>query len=366
MSSAKYERVLSIQSHVAYGYVGGKAAVFPLQLLGYDVDVVNTVNFSNHAGYRQAGGTKATAADLSDMFTIMKKNGFLRPTRLLTGYVPGAEGLTSVAKLSEDLYGENPGLVYLLDPVIGDAGRLYVAADVIPVYRSMLPRATIITPNWFEVEVLTNVKIVDHISLHKAISILHKIYQVPHVIISSIPIKKWLYDLLPRHIRPSEAADNEEDVASYLLCVASSRVTDGSYPASVSAACVPIIPGYFSGVGDLFSALVLGHYNPSSSSTAPESLSRAASLALTKTHAILQLTYEYSESLPPEDRQPTDEELDAQDPTRRIRRMSGRELRLVQGQDILRGAAALPVRELRIWDGFWNGYSPVSEQLDPQ
>jgi hypothetical protein len=32
-------RVLSIQSHVAYGYVGGKAAVFPLQLLGFDVDV---------------------------------------------------------------------------------------------------------------------------------------------------------------------------------------------------------------------------------------------------------------------------------------------------------------------------------------
>ena len=32
-------RVLSIQSHVAFGYVGGKAAVFPLQCLGYDVDV---------------------------------------------------------------------------------------------------------------------------------------------------------------------------------------------------------------------------------------------------------------------------------------------------------------------------------------
>ena len=63
------ERVLSIQSHVAYGYVGGRAAVFPLQCLGYEVDVridilppsephndlsihkvVNTVNFSNHVG----------------------------------------------------------------------------------------------------------------------------------------------------------------------------------------------------------------------------------------------------------------------------------------------------------------------------
>jgi pyridoxine kinase len=39
-------RVLSIQSHVAYGYVGGKAATFPLQLLGYDVDV--SVIFASH------------------------------------------------------------------------------------------------------------------------------------------------------------------------------------------------------------------------------------------------------------------------------------------------------------------------------
>ena len=35
---------------------------------------------------------------------------------------------------------------------MGDAGSLYVASDVIPVYCSMLPLATIITPNWFEVE----------------------------------------------------------------------------------------------------------------------------------------------------------------------------------------------------------------------
>jgi pyridoxine kinase len=36
--------------------------------------------------------------------------------------------------------------------VIGDTGALYVSPDVIPVYRSMLPLATVITPNWFEVE----------------------------------------------------------------------------------------------------------------------------------------------------------------------------------------------------------------------
>lgn len=29
--------ILSIQSHVAYGYVGNRAAVFPLQRIGHDV-----------------------------------------------------------------------------------------------------------------------------------------------------------------------------------------------------------------------------------------------------------------------------------------------------------------------------------------
>ena len=42
------ERVLSIQSHVVFGYVGGKAAVFPLQCLGYDVDVSFPLVFNTH------------------------------------------------------------------------------------------------------------------------------------------------------------------------------------------------------------------------------------------------------------------------------------------------------------------------------
>lgn len=78
-------RVLSIQSHVVYGYVGGKAAVFPLQLLGYDVDVVNTVNYSNHSGYGRIGGTKSTSDDLNRIFDVMSQNELLRPDRLLTG-----------------------------------------------------------------------------------------------------------------------------------------------------------------------------------------------------------------------------------------------------------------------------------------
>ena len=50
-SSSSSRRVLSIQSHVVSGYVGNKSAAFPLQLLGFEVDTINSVQFSNHTGY---------------------------------------------------------------------------------------------------------------------------------------------------------------------------------------------------------------------------------------------------------------------------------------------------------------------------
>ncbi|KAJ7626294.1 Ribokinase-like protein [Mycena polygramma] len=337
-------RVLSIQSHVVFGYVGGKAAVFPLQCLGYDVDVVNTVNFSNHSGYGRLGGTKTTAAELTEIFQGLERNQLLLPDRLLTGYIPGAEGLSTVADLVDKLKSEKPGLIYLLDPVLGDAGRLYVAPDCIPVYRRMLPLSTVITPNWFEVETLTDVELKDLPSLRRALTVLHEEYHVPNVVISSIPLSSWLKVALPTSL----SSDLDPD-SNHLLCISSSATPGAANLSAVHAQTVQLLPGYFSGVGDLFSALLLAHFTPDDASP----VSRAASQALTKTHAMLRLTHEYSETLPEDERQATDDEKDLADPLRKVKRMRGRELRLVQGQDILRGNNLKDVREMQPWTGFW-------------
>ncbi|KIP04909.1 hypothetical protein PHLGIDRAFT_108903 [Phlebiopsis gigantea 11061_1 CR5-6] len=344
-------RVLSIQSHVAFGYVGGKAAVFPLQCLGYDVDVVNTVNFSNHSGYGRFGGPRATAAELTSIFDIMDRNALLWPERLLTGYIPGGEALSAVLSLVRKLREKNPELIYLLDPVLGDSGKLYVSPDVIPIYRAMLPLSTIITPNWFEVEVLTDVKMTDLASLRQALRILHEEHHVPNVVISSIPLRRWLLEALPPAARPP-AADLDGD---FLLSIASSAAdaARGARPSVVHARHVTCLPGYFSGVGDLFSALVVGHFHsaPPPPCAGASVLSYAVAQALSKTHAILSMTHEYAAALPEEDRLPTDEELDGVDPERKIRRMKGRELRLIQGQDVLRAHAT---EEMYVWNGFWD------------
>ena len=42
--------------------------------------------------------------------------------------------------------------VIVLDPVMGDCGKLYVSEEVVPVYKSMVRHADLITPNQFETE----------------------------------------------------------------------------------------------------------------------------------------------------------------------------------------------------------------------
>ena len=173
-----------------------------------------------------------------------------------------------------------------------------------------------------------------------------------------MPLRPWLIEKLPASIRPNSDSDN-----GYLLCLCSSTVNlkESAGISTVHAQFVPLLPGYFSGVGDLFSALLLGHFEtkdllPSSGDGPPQTpLSYASSMALTKTHAVLTFTYQSTLTLAEEDREPTDTEKDAAEPARRRRRMRGRELRLVQqeGQNIIRGIDSVDVRQMDPWLDFW-------------
>ena len=79
-------RVLSIQSHVVQGYVGNKSAVFPLQVLGIEVDPINSVQFSNHTGYASFTGEVLQGEQLERLVEGLEANG------LLGGIKHGASG----------------------------------------------------------------------------------------------------------------------------------------------------------------------------------------------------------------------------------------------------------------------------------
>jgi len=352
-SESSDRRLLSIQSHVSSGYVGNRAATFPLQVLGWDVDVVNSVQYSNHAGYGHVGGPKTDAAQLNAIFQAMEDNGLMVAKRILTGYIPGGEPLKAVAELVKKRKEADQTLLYFLDPVMGDEGRLYVDADVIPIYRDMLlPFASVITPNWFEAELLTGIRLNSLANLRTALRSLHQEHGVPNVVISSLVLQDTQ---LPEYLTKPDYPANPLYAPGYILCVASTTAEGGAGGdiSRVHAIAVPKINGYFSGVGDLFSALLVAHYDPSTSNDGHTPISWAATKAVNTIHAVLLQTQSYYVSLPEDDRPDTDSEKDKADMKRRARRMKFRELRLVQALDVIRLEGSQVLGDLTEWKDFW-------------
>jgi pyridoxal kinase len=74
---------------VVSGYVGNKAAVFPMQLLGFDVSPLNSVQFSNHTGYGKGmfAGDVLNAEQLERVVDMMARNDLLHFSHILTGVV---------------------------------------------------------------------------------------------------------------------------------------------------------------------------------------------------------------------------------------------------------------------------------------
>ncbi|PYI19214.1 pyridoxal/pyridoxine/pyridoxamine kinase [Aspergillus violaceofuscus CBS 115571] len=243
-------RVLAVASHVVYGYVGNKMASVVMQLLGCDVAALNTVHFSNHTGYRQFKGTRATAEEITALYEGLTQSHLTDFDVMLSGYAPSAAAVEAVGAIGMDLQRKaekNPGsFFWVLDPVMGDQGRLYVNNDVVPAYKEMIHHADLILPNQFEAEVLSGVKITSLSTLAEAITAIHATYKVPHVIITSVQIS---------NLSDSSSASSTASFANTLTVIGSTTRSDGS--PRLFRVDVPALDCYFSGTGDMFAALTV-------------------------------------------------------------------------------------------------------------
>ncbi|QLL31718.1 hypothetical protein HG536_0B05830 [Torulaspora globosa] len=229
-------RLLATQSHVVHGFVGNKAATFPLQCYGWDVDCCNSVQYSNHTGYgmHKVFGNITEEKDLDQLLSGVLANFANDYEALLSGYLPKKESVRCMGQHYTAYKRENPNSVWLMDPVMGDEGQLYVEEDVIEEYRKLALSShsdvDIMTPNHFELEIICG-KSIDTVDQLK--SVLQELHEtVPVVIVTSCD-EKIFSD--PHHV----------------YCVASMK---GNAPVVLR---VPLIKSYFTGVGDLFSALLL-------------------------------------------------------------------------------------------------------------
>ena len=237
--------ILSIQSSVVYGHVGNSVAALPLMRLGHEVWRLDTVAFSNHPGHGGFSGRVVPPAEIAELLRGLKALGVLSDCRaVLSGYLGEAGTAAVVADAVSSAKSANPKAIYLLDPVIGDGGRVFVRPGVPEaIAKKLVPLADICTPNVFELEQLTGMQVTDLGSARVAAHALRR--QGPRTVILTG---------LPENGRISTLAVTNNGLW---------RVT------------VPRVDRPLNGTGDLISALILGHYLDSGS--VPDALRLAAS-----------------------------------------------------------------------------------------
>ena len=154
---------LIISSHVAASHVGGTAQASALSILQIDSMVLPTVLYGRHPGWGLPGGARVAHETLEAMLGGVEDNGLLARTDLvLTGYFASPEQVQVAARAIDLARGgrTDPQPVVIVDPTLGDGGKLYVPAEVAKaVSEDLVPRADILAPNIWELSFLTGADI---------------------------------------------------------------------------------------------------------------------------------------------------------------------------------------------------------------
>jgi len=85
---------------------------FPLNVLGFDVHSINSVEFSNHTGYGKWKGHVLNSDELAELINGLEENDLDSFTHLLTGYVGSVSFLEQVYETIKKLKEKNPKMLY--------------------------------------------------------------------------------------------------------------------------------------------------------------------------------------------------------------------------------------------------------------
>jgi len=147
---------LVISSYVAASRVGATASAFCLRRLGVETIVVPTTVLGRHPGWGTPGGKALNAIHLRDMWTAIKAQN-VKFDAVMTGYLADDSHIDIAVDIISDIKTANPNAIILVDPVMGDNGRLYVPeARANALTAKLLPLADLITPNAWELSFITD------------------------------------------------------------------------------------------------------------------------------------------------------------------------------------------------------------------
>jgi pyridoxine kinase len=170
MSENTAGAVIVISSHVVRGSVGNRAAVFALETLGHPVWALPTVVLPWHPGHGRSTRLTFAEADFDAAIDDLIRAPWVGEARaVLSGYFGNAAQARSVARLVGALRENNPDLLYVCDPVMGDLGGLYVPEATAEAIRDhLIPLASLATPNRYELAWLSGAALEDNGAIMEA------------------------------------------------------------------------------------------------------------------------------------------------------------------------------------------------------
>jgi pyridoxine kinase len=156
-------RVLILSSYVASSRVGGGAQALALARLGIEPILVPTVLFGRHPGHGPPGGGAVDAGTFEAMIGGVEAQGhFSKVDAVITGYFSNPEQVAIAAETLGRVKSVAPRARLIVDPIMGDNGRLYVKEAVAEaIANRLVPVANLIAPNAWELGRLTACEVSD-------------------------------------------------------------------------------------------------------------------------------------------------------------------------------------------------------------
>ena len=225
------KRILTIQDISCVGKCSLTVALPVLSALGLETAVLPTSVLSNHTGFPDYTFRDLTE-DIPDVLAVWEKNEFAFDG-LYTGYLGSEQQIDLVVELRERFL--RPGGLFLVDPVMGDAGKLYPGFDMdfVAAMRGLIARADVIVPNRTEASLLLGREYRENgYDRAGAEQILRDLAECG----AKIPILTGVS--FPGDRLGALAFDRETGV--------------------FFEACSPRVPQFFHGTGDLFASTVMG------------------------------------------------------------------------------------------------------------
>ncbi|SGZ39053.1 uncharacterized protein HGUI_01253 [Hanseniaspora guilliermondii] len=236
--------ILSMQSHVVHGYVGNRTIQPILTSLKANLDIINLIQFSNHTGYNNHTGEITSSEEIDKLLDANLKCDFNYNGYIL-GYLSNNNNLKCILKYLKKEYQKSfRDYIVILDPVMGDDNVIYVEQNIIMEYQSLLSNDNIftnnlvLTPNIFELQLLTNYEEIITKNLK-----MEDIYEMSNKVFEH---KNNLKLLIVTNLNDLVLFNNDKYI--YIMCLLRDKKLLFK---------VPKFEYYFTGVGDLFSGILM-------------------------------------------------------------------------------------------------------------